>query len=96
MRGGSIQWISSEALVEEIERNPAAERRSENSVLLMLASETIEVNDDIGDRAGQLEAAGYGPFDALHLACAEASIPWCLLLVLPVRNPLSSSQEAVL
>ena len=111
MRDGSIQWISSEALVEEIDKNPAAERRSDNAVLLMLASETIVVNDHIADRAEQLQAAGYGPFDALHLACAETARADVLLTTddgfikkvargvgsprVAVRNPLHWSQGAL-
>jgi hypothetical protein len=37
-----------------------------------VATHTIEVSDIVFIRALQLEAAGYGGFDALHLACAEA------------------------
>jgi len=97
--------------VEEIDKNPAAERRLANAVLLTLASETIEVNDHIADRAGQLQATGYGPFDALHLACAEAARADVLLTtddgfikkvardvgspLIAVRNPLHWSQEAL-
>ena len=77
-RGGSIQWISSDALAEEIQRNPGAERRLENATLLALAHETVEVNDHVAARAKQLPVAGYGVFDALHLACAEAGPSRCL------------------
>ena len=73
MRRGTIQWISSEALIDEIDRNPAIERRLENAALLALASESIEVDEIIGSRAADLEIAGYGAYDALHLACAEAA-----------------------
>jgi hypothetical protein len=101
MRAG-IQWISSEALVEEINRNPRRERRIESAALLAHATETVGLNDHIVDRAKQLQAAGYGPFDALHLACAEAGRADILLrkalrgngsLLISVRNPLSWSQE---
>ena len=51
MRAGSIQWISSEALVEEINRNPRRERRIENAALLAHATETVGLNDHIVDRA---------------------------------------------
>jgi predicted nucleic acid-binding protein len=73
VRHGESQWISSEALVDEIERNPEVERRLENTALLVLASERIEVDDSIAARAASLQIAGYGPYDALHLACAEAA-----------------------
>ena len=105
MRTGSLEWISSEALVEEINGNPTTERRLENLALLSQATETIEVNDHIINRAKQLQAAGYGSFDALHLACAEGGRADVLLTtderflrkalrgdgspLIPVRNPLS-------
>jgi predicted nucleic acid-binding protein len=106
---GTIQWISSEALVEETNRNPRPERRLYIVSLLELASETISVDDAVVARARKLRAAGYGVFDALHLACAEASQADVLLTTddkfvkraaredgspaVPVRNPLSWSQE---
>ena len=68
-----IQWIASEALVDEIERNPSMERRLENIALITHASENIQVTDVIADRARDLQRAGYGAYDALHLACAEAA-----------------------
>jgi|SRR5271168_3301626 predicted nucleic acid-binding protein len=71
MRAGDVQWISSEALTDEINRNPQLERRLENVALLRLANETMEVDQKTTRRAKDLEAAGYGAFDALYLACAE-------------------------
>lgn len=60
------------------------------------------------DRAKNLEAAGYGAFDALHLACSEAAQVDVLLTTddgfvrkasrrdgnprVPVRNPVSWSK----
>src|SRR5690242_8493526 len=73
VRAGAAQWVSSEALADEIERNPNVERRLEVAALLALAVEVIVVNDGIVRRARELQAAGYGAFDALHLACAEAA-----------------------
>jgi predicted nucleic acid-binding protein len=109
MRDGAIQWISSEALADEIDRNPNVERRLENVALLDLAYETVELNDRIAQRAANLEIAGYGAYDALHLACAEAAQVDVLLTtddglvrralrqdgrpLVPVRNPLSWSKE---
>ena len=109
MRGGAIQWISSDALTDEIERNPHIERRLENAALLALASESIEVNDPIAARAANLQTAGYGAYDALHLACAEAASVDVLLTTdddfirkasrgvgrprVAVLNPLSWSKE---
>ena len=73
MRNGEIQWMSSEALVDEIDRNPNGERRLENIALLALAAESVKVNDAIASRSADLHLAGYGVYDALHLACAEAA-----------------------
>ena len=109
MRDGAIQWISSEALADEIDRNPHVERRLENAALLARASKTVEVNDPIARRAATLQIAGYGAYDALHLACAEAGQVDVLLTTddgfirrasrqdgsprVAVRNPLSFSKE---
>lgn len=73
MQAGEILWISSDALADEIDRNPDVERRLENTALLAIASELVEVSDAIARRAADLHAVGYGIYDALHLACAEAA-----------------------
>lgn len=73
IRHGTISWVSSEALSDEIHRNPNVDRRLENASLLALASESIEVDAFIANRAADLQRAGYGAYDALHLACAEAA-----------------------
>lgn len=73
IQAGEIQWISSDALVDELERNPDVERRLENVSLLAIASENVEVDDIISSRASDLQIAGYGAYDALHLACAETA-----------------------
>jgi predicted nucleic acid-binding protein len=108
MHSGEVQWISSEALTDEINRHPNLERRLGNAVLLKLANQTIEVDQKTAGRAKDLEAAGYGAFDALHLACAEAAQVDVLLTTddgfvrkasrrdgnprVPVRNPVSWSK----
>ena len=109
VRDGTVQWISSDALAEEIDRNPDLERKSGNVALLALASEIIEENDQIAHRAKALHKAGYGVFDALHLACAEAARVDVMLTTddrfvrkasrgdgrprVAVRNPLFWGQE---
>jgi predicted nucleic acid-binding protein len=105
MHAGELQWISSEALAEEIDKNPQRERRLETAALLKLANETVRVDQMTARRAKDLEAVGYGAFDALHLACAEAARVDAILTtddgfvrkasrgdgnpVVPVRNPVS-------
>jgi len=109
VRDGTVQWISSDALADEIDRNPDLERKLGNVALLALASEIIEENDQIAQRASELHKTGYGVFDALHLACAEAARVDVMLTTddsfvrkasrgsggprVAVRNPLSWSQE---
>jgi hypothetical protein len=58
VRDGTVQWISSDALADEIDRNPDLERKSGNVALLALASEIIEENDQIAHRAKALQRAG--------------------------------------
>jgi len=108
VRAGTVQWISSDALGDEIDRNPDLERKLGNVALLAFTSEIIEENDQIARRAEALHRLGCGLFDALHLACAEAARVDVLLTTdgsfirkasrgdgrprVPVRNPLSWSQ----
>lgn len=43
-------------------------------MLLLLATNTIPLDSQIVRRAEELEAVGYGAFDALHLSAAEAGM----------------------
>jgi predicted nucleic acid-binding protein len=72
LRAKTIEWLSSAALKAETSNNPDAERRYEVEVLLLLATNTIPLDSQIIQRAKELEAVGYGAFDALHLSTAEA------------------------
>ena len=73
IRGGKVELISSEALLHEIRRNPSAERRLECEALISLATATVEMDRHVLDRAKELEAAGYGAYDAFHVASAESA-----------------------
>jgi predicted nucleic acid-binding protein len=73
VRDGAVQWISSDALIDEVDRNPDLERKLANTALLALASDAIKEDDQIADRARGLHRLGYGVFDALHLACAKTA-----------------------
>ena len=79
LRDGVIEWLSSTVLKIETSNNPDAERRQEVEVLLSLATDTIPLDDQMIQRATELEAAGYGAFDALHLSSAEAGLADVLL-----------------
>jgi predicted nucleic acid-binding protein len=101
--------ISSEALEDEVNRNPSDERRLESEMLLSLATSMIQIGTGVEQRAKQLAALGYGSYDALHLAAAESAGADVLLStddsflnrtargigdpLLPVRNPLSWLKE---
>jgi len=71
IREGVVEWSASTALHFELQNNPHDERRSDALELLGYASELIEPEDDTTARAFALHAAGYGEFDALHIAFAE-------------------------
>ena len=76
--------------------------------LLAFTSEIVEQSGQIAQRAEALHRVGYGVFDALHLACAEAARVDVMLTTddsfirkasrgdgwpqVPVRNPLSWGQ----
>ena len=102
---GESIWIISAALIYEIERSPQEDRKRESLALLALSSVSVGIDDRIVARARDLESAGYGGFDALHLASAEAGDAEVLLTTddkfvkrarrgagsprVPVRNPVS-------
>ena len=46
---------------------------------MLLATDTIPLDGQIIQRAKELEAVGYGAFDALHLSSAEAGTAGVLL-----------------
>lgn len=112
VRRGKCSWLGSEALVDEIERNPETARKRENRALLTLSTGLIEASDHVFHRAVELQSVGYGAFDALHLASAEAGGADVLLTTddkfvgrasrgdgtprVAVRNPVSWLQKTPL
>jgi hypothetical protein len=109
VRRGTSTWVGSEVLNEEIDSSPLPGRKWENSALLALASELIETDAQVLERALNLQSVGYGAFDALHLSSAESGRADVLLTTddkfvrraargdgepqVPVRNPLSWFKE---
>ena len=65
-------WVASDVLLNEVNRTPDLEERSQVKVLLTLAHQTIRVGEREGLRGLQLELLGFKEQDALHLACAES------------------------
>ena len=106
---GLLELVSSEALEDEVRRNPNMEQQTESEALISMASTTIVVDSDLTRRARRLASLGYGPYDALHLASAEFAEADVLLTTddqfekraasgigkprIPVRNPVSWIQE---
>lgn len=104
-----VELLSSEALEDEVRRNPSLERRIEAQTILTLAATDIEIDEVIALRARSLVELGYGPFDSLHLAAAESALADALLTNddrllrrtarklgqprIPVRNPISWIKE---
>ena len=68
---GDLRWVGSEVLIYEISRTPDPERRRRVERLLRLAVISVAVGPGETRRATELEALGFGSYDALHLACAE-------------------------
>ncbi|MBC7225600.1 MAG: PIN domain-containing protein [Thermoflexales bacterium] len=69
---GTIELISSEALMYENEQNPLDIRREYGYAVLARATCTVNVTPDVQERASQFLRYGIKPLDALHLALAEA------------------------
>ena len=72
IRAGYWHWISSEALVEEVEPAPDPEQRSQIMDWLTIAHQTVTVGSPEILRGKQLETLGFKELDALHIACAES------------------------
>ena len=105
VRRPNVELISSEALDDEVRRNPSMERRVEAETLLSLATMNVEIDDATAVRAQELVRLGYGIFDALHIAASESASAEALLTVddrllrqtarklgnprIPVKNPVS-------
>lgn len=71
-RAGGADLVSSEVLEYETGRNPYPERRHHAQGILARAVVVVPTSEEVDRRAGELEAAGLRPLDALHLASAAA------------------------
>lgn len=63
--------VSSQILKFEISKMTDESRKIELIILESLASEVVQINALIAERANQFELFGLQAFDALHLACSE-------------------------
>lgn len=66
-----LEWVVSDVLVIEINKNPNITQRDEINELLNYAHHTISIGLWEKSRGIQLEKLGFKPLDALHIACAE-------------------------
>jgi len=73
VESGSLELVSSSVLEYENSRNPLRLRREWVSHCLKLASHHQAVDEEIKQRAQELEQQGLKAVDALHVACAEAA-----------------------
>jgi predicted nucleic acid-binding protein len=70
---GEWQLMGSETIALEISQTHDLERKSQLRALADLATLQVVVDESMQVRAGLFVQQGLRPFDALHLACAEAS-----------------------
>ena len=70
---GQWQMLGSEAIDAEISLGIDAERQRKVTALAALAFNKVMVDDKIKQRAEEITRIGFKPFDALHIACAEAA-----------------------
>ncbi|NJK35768.1 MAG: type II toxin-antitoxin system VapC family toxin [Oscillatoriales cyanobacterium SM2_2_1] len=95
-----IELIVSDILEYEIKRNPHPEQRVLVFAYFNYATHKQLTNVSISDRARTLQEHGIKLYDALHIACAEASncdyvltcdqrlINRCRALSIPAINPI--------
>jgi predicted nucleic acid-binding protein len=70
---GTIELISSDALLFETSRTPNTTRQEYAYETLSRAKVFVELDERIERRAKELNAVSVEPLDALHLASAEAA-----------------------
>lgn len=69
---GDLRWIVSDAVANEVARNPHVTQRNNISAKLLTADQTVPIGEAETARAIHLEGLGFHWFDALHIACAES------------------------
>jgi predicted nucleic acid-binding protein len=70
---GSLELVASEVLGFEVGRNANLARQAFALEVLSKAKTFVAINEQVEQRARQLNRAGIKPLDALHLASAEAA-----------------------
>jgi predicted nucleic acid-binding protein len=65
-------WISSTVIDHEVDQTPDFERKRRVKTLLSLAHQVVLLTEDIIRRGDEIRQLGFGSYDALHIASAEA------------------------
>ncbi len=73
IESGRWEWVISDALVLEVNRNPDEAKRRRITVMMEIAMRRVAVQEAERVRAAELVTAGFQALDALHIACAESS-----------------------
>ena len=73
MRSGELEYVWSDSLCHEVDKNPFLRRFKSIVAWIGGASVYVETTDEIIERAKDFEAMGVKKMDALHLASAEAA-----------------------
>jgi predicted nucleic acid-binding protein len=68
---GRVEWVASRVLEVELLQNPDLGKRADALELLSHAASVSLPSERVLDRGRLLARAGYGAFDALHLAQGE-------------------------
>ena len=71
-RAGRWTWISSDTLMDKVERNQDLDQRLQIKSWLTEAHQTVTVGVNEIARGKQLEVLSFEELDALHLACSES------------------------
>lgn len=71
-RAGRWDWISSDALIDEVGRNRDLDQRLQIISWLTEAHQTVTIDVNEIARGKQLEVLSFEELDALHLACSES------------------------
>jgi len=93
VRSGRWEVLASEALDMELARTPDEQRRRATLEFLRDSREHIRITDSMVSSAERFKSAGFGAFDALHIACAiEAKADF----LLTVDDPMLRRAKRVL
>ena len=89
-----VEYVWSSTLDYELSRNPVPKRRTAIARWRANAVEYVTASDDVSQRARELEDAGLGAKDALHVASAEqAGCDWFLTTDKGILKRASVSAE---